>query len=178
MKSYRFVIVALIIVVCISGITQGLTLPLLSILLDKHGSSPLVNGFNSTGLYLGIALVSPFLEAPLRRFGYRTLILAGLGLMALVILLFPTQHAVWIWFIFRFLLGVGDSALHYASQIWITTLAPKNSRSRVITLYGFSYGIGFTIGPLGIFLLPFGIAIPFLVCALCYAVTFGLVFAQ
>jgi len=164
----------LILVVAIGGMNQGLTLPLLSVLLDQAGVSSVVNGFSSTGLYLGILLVSPFMEIPVRRFGYRTTILAGLCLVTAMTLLFPVFHGAGIWFLLRFLLGVGDVALHYASQLWITAIAPQEKRGRWITFYGFAYGAGFSIGPLGMLLLPYGIWWPFLALSAFYIAAFTL----
>lgn len=172
MPSSRFTFLTLILVVSIAGMSQGLTLPLLSILLEKEGVSAVVNGFNAAGLYLGILLISPFLEIPLRRFGYRKTILLGLLLVSVSSLLFPLTRGLTVWFILRMVLGIGDSALHYASQMWVTKLAPPERRGRDISIYGFAYGTGFSIGPLGMLLLPYGIWAPFLAIAVFYAAAF------
>lgn len=52
-------------------------LPLLAILLENNGVSSTVNGLHATGLYIGILVASPFLEGPLRKFGYKPMIIAG-----------------------------------------------------------------------------------------------------
>lgn len=170
MTYNRFAYITLVLVVAISGASQGLTLPLLSVLLEQQGVSSVVNGFNSTGLYLGILLVSPFMEIPVRRFGYRATILAGLVLVTASTLLFPVLSGMAIWFLLRFLIGVGDVALHYTSQIWVTALAPVEKRGRLITFYGFAYGAGFSIGPLGMLLLPYGSWVPFASITLLYVI--------
>lgn len=174
MPSSRYTFYVLILVVAIAGMSQGLTLPLLSVLLEEQGISSLANGFNAAALYIGILFVSPWLELVLRRFGYRTTIIAGMVLVTVTTLLFPVFQTYLVWFWLRFLLGIGDSALHYASQMWVTAIAPPERRGRDISLYGFAYGAGFSVGPLGMLLLPFGVWAPFLAISLFYGVSFYL----
>ncbi|HEU4962443.1 MAG TPA: MFS transporter [Bacilli bacterium] len=174
MTYNRFAFLTLVLVVAISGASQGLCLPLLSVLLEQAGVSSVANGFNSTGLFLGILIVSPLVEIPVRRLGYRTTILIGLVLVTVSTLLFPILSGMAIWFALRFLLGCGDVALHYTSQIWVTALAPENRRGRLITFYGFAYGAGFSMGPLGMLLLPYGTWVPFALITVLYLISFVL----
>jgi MFS family permease len=166
----RGVFLTLSFMVILSGACQGMTLPLLSVLMEKSGFSSVDNGLNTTALYIGILIASPLVEFPLRRFGYRTTIVLGLLMMTAATLLLPMVASVWIWFLLRFLLGIGDTMLHVSSQTWVTTLAPDDRRGRWLTIYGFAYGAGFCAGPLGMLLLPFGTWVPFYVLGLFYAV--------
>ncbi len=166
MNRYQFL--SLTVIVFISGVSQGLLLPLLAVLLEQSGVSSVANGFNAAGLYAGILVTSFFIEKPVLRFGYRPVILFGLVLITLSTLLFPFFQNLWFWFLLRLLVGVGDSALHYSSQLWITSDAPAERRGRMISLYGLSYGMGFSAGPLGLNLLGLGIAAPFIVVSVFY----------
>ncbi|RJX37821.1 MFS transporter [Paenibacillus pinisoli] len=143
--------------------SQGMLLPLLSIMLEDAGVSSDLNGINSAAMYIGIFCTMFFIEKPVLRFGYKKVIVAGITLVTLSTLLFPLTHSLAAWFVLRLIVGVGDSALHYASQLWIVSTAPADRRGRYISLYGMSYGLGFSIGPLGINLMPLGRAVPFLV---------------
>ncbi|MBT2650116.1 MFS transporter [Bacillus sp. ISL-34] len=172
MRSTKFTVITLVFLIFIAGITQGLILPMLSIILEKRGVSTLVNGFNNTAIYVGMLLILPWIETPLRRFGYRTIIIFGLALVTISTIFLPLFHSLSIWFILRLIMGMGDSAIHYASQIWITQIAPEEKRGRYISLYGLLYGLGFSIGPLGINLLPLGLWVPFAVVSLCCAIAF------
>jgi len=174
MESSRLTFITLIIVVAIAGASQGLTLPLLAILLEEQGVSSVANGVNAAALYIGILLVSPFLEIPLRRLGYRQTIFAGLVLVTISTILIPLFPHLIVWFVLRMVLGIGDSVLHYASQMWVTAIAPPEKRGRDISLYGLAYGLGFSAGPLGLNLLPYGVLAPFLTLLATYAVAFGL----
>ncbi|GIP22840.1 MFS transporter [Paenibacillus sp. J22TS3] len=167
-SKYRLVI--LLLVVIVSGASQGLLLPLLSILLERHGVSSDLNGMNAAALYIGIFCTMFFVEKPVVRFGYKKVIVTGLILVTGCSLLFPVNSSLYLWFVLRLLVGVGDSSLHFATQQWILSSSPADKRGRFFSLYGMAYGIGFSIGPLGINLLPFGEAAPFLISGGLYAV--------
>ena len=153
----------LVLTISVSGFSQGLLLPLLSVLLEQQGVSAAFNGLSSSALYIGMLVTSPFMEGPVRRFGFKPIILIGMGLIVGSILLFPLWMNFYFWIVLRFLVGVGDNALHFATQVWITSTVDADKRGRTISLYGLSYGLGFGIGPLGLNLLQFGIWIPFIV---------------
>ncbi|UFJ39745.1 MFS transporter [Brevibacillus humidisoli] len=175
MPSSRFTIWTLIVVVAVAGANQGLTLPLLAILLEEQGVSSVANGLNAAAMYIGILLVAPWWEAPLRRWGYRSLIVFGLVLVTVSTLLLPFFDGLIIWFLLRLVMGIGDSGLHYASQLWITEVSPPERRGRDISLYGLAYGVGFSIGPLGINLLGIGRWAPFFAVSLLYLVAFVMI---
>jgi MFS family permease len=169
-SGYRFLI--LILVVIVAGASQGLLLPLLTILLEKSGVSSGTNGMNAAALYIGTFLAMLGIERPVRRFGYKKIIAAGILLVTACTLLFPLSDSLVIWFLLRVGVGIGDSALHYASQLWITSSSPADKRGRNISLYGMSYGLGFSIGPLGINLLPLGRWVPFAAISILYLAVF------
>lgn len=163
-SKYR--LAALLLVVVIAGMSQGLLLPLLSILLERSGISPELNGYNSAAMYIGIFLTMFIIEKPVVRFGYKRVIVTGIALVTISTLLFPLTHSLAAWFALRLLVGIGDSALHFATQLWIVSASPADKRGRTISLYGMAYGAGFSIGPLGINLLPYGEWLPFMACSL------------
>lgn len=138
----------LVAIVSISGLSQGMLLPLIAIILENRGISSTINGLHATGMSIGVLLASPFMEAPLRKYGYKPLIIAG-GLAVIISLyLFPVLNSVIIWFLLRLIIGIGDHALHFATQTWITSFSPSEKRGRNISFYGLSFGIGFSVGPL------------------------------
>ncbi|MBN6186738.1 MFS transporter [Aneurinibacillus sp. BA2021] len=174
-SKYQFII--LLMVVVIAGISQGLLLPLLAILLEKAGVSSDINGLNAAALYIGTFLAMLVIEKPVQKWGYKRILVGGLLLVTVATLLFPLWQNLIFWFVLRFLVGVGDSALHYASQLWITSNSPAARRGRNISVYGMSYAIGFSIGPLGIKLLPYGIWVPFVTVSMLFVVAFLLLLA-
>src|SRR5690554_3621823 len=101
MNKFRFTI--LIVIIAISGFSQGMLLPLIAVIFEGDGVSSALNGFNATALYIGILIISPFMEHPLRRFGYKPVIIIG-GLIVIISLaLFPVWKSFEFWFLLRFL---------------------------------------------------------------------------
>jgi MFS family permease len=156
----------LVSIVTISGLSQGMLLPLISIVLEKSGFSSSVNGAHATALYIGVLLISPFMEKPLRKYGYRPIIILGGFIVLLSLALFPLWHSFWFWFVLRLLIGIGDHMLHFATQTWITDFSPNNRRGRNLSLYGLFFGIGFSIGPLFASLVEINELLPFLLSSL------------
>lgn len=156
----------LILLSTISGFSQGMLLPLLSIILEQNNVPSSINGLHATGIYIGLLLASPFMEKPLRKFGYKPIILVGGLLVVISMALFPFWQALWFWFILRVTIGIGDQMLHFGTQTWITTTTPKEIRGRRVAYYGMFFGLGFAIGPLMTRLLSINLAAPFLVSAI------------
>ncbi|MBT2688478.1 MFS transporter [Bacillus sp. ISL-47] len=156
----------LISIVAISGFSQGMLLPLIAIIFENDGISSSLNGLNATGLYIGILLISPFMEYPLRKYGYKPVIILGGLLVVLSLILFPVWKSFWFWFILRLLIGIGDHALHFGTQTWITTFSPENRRGRNISLYGLFFGVGFAVGPLMAPLVKINETLPFIISSI------------
>jgi MFS family permease len=156
----------LIIIITISGFSQGMLMPLISVIFEQNNISSSVSGLHATGLYLGILIASPFMEMPLRKFGYKPIILTGGILVFLSLALFPVWQAIWFWFVLRMAVGIGDQMIHFGTQTWITSTATKETRGRSISFYGLSFGLGFALGPMMTRLLSINEALPFLVSAL------------
>jgi len=166
MNKNRFRFWILVSIVAISGFSQGMLLPLIAIIFEKSGVSSSLNGLNATALYIGILLVSPFMEMPLRKYGYKPVILVGGGIVVVALALFPLWQSFWFWFGLRLLIGIGDHSLHFATQTWITSSSPINKRGRNVSLYGLFFGIGFASGPLMTPLVNVNEALPFLVSSI------------
>jgi len=159
----------LVSIVAISGFSQGMLLPLIAVIFEKSGVSPSLNGFNATALYIGILLVSPFMEMPLRKYGYKPVIIYGGAIVIISLALFPIWETFWFWFGLRLLIGIGDHSLHFATQTWITSSSPAGKRGRNISLYGLFFGIGFASGPLMTPLVNVNESLPFIVSSiLCF----------
>ncbi|WP_203248615.1 MULTISPECIES: MFS transporter [Sporosarcina] len=166
----------LVIIVSISGFSQGMLLPLISAIFERDGVSSALNGLNATGLYIGTLLVSPFMEAPLRRFGYKPIIIGGGILVFCSLLLFPLWKSVVFWYILRLLIGIGDHALHFSTQTWITSFSPQQRLGRNIAIYGLSFGTGFAVGPLFVPLINVFEGLPFIVSGVLCMLAWSLVF--
>lgn len=164
-RMHYFILIS---VVVAAGLSQGLLLPVLAIFLERMGVSSSVNGLNAAALYAGSFAMTLVAERALGWVGFKKLIIAGLVLVMLSLVAFPLFPSVGLWFVLRILVGVGDSALHYAAQLWVLMMSTPQNRGRSISFYGMSYGLGFSIGPLGIILLNYGEAVPFIILAILF----------
>lgn len=151
-----------------AGLSQGLLLPLLTVILEEMGVPSHLNGLNAGMLYVGTFVMMLFVEPLLDRLGFKKLLSSGLIVVLIALILFPLFPNIWVWFVLRFAVGLGDSALHYATQLWIITSSPADKRGRNISFYGMSYGLGFSFGPLGMNLKTFADWAPFAALALIF----------
>lgn len=173
-EQRRFII--LVIIVSISGFSQGMLLPLISVIFEGDGVSSTLNGLNATGLYIGTLLISPFIEQPLRKYGYKPIIIFGGALVFLSLLMFPLWKSVMFWFILRLLIGIGDHALHFSTQTWITSSTPAYKLGKSMSIYGISFGVGFAVGPLFVPLIKISETLPFIISSLLCLLAWLLVF--
>lgn len=153
-------------VVSISGFSQGMLLPLIAVIFEETGVSSSLNGFHATSIYIGILLAAPFMETPLRKWGYKKLIAGGGFVVGISLFLFPFWHSFWFWFILRLLIGIGDHMIQFASQTWITSFSSPERRGRNIALYGLFFGLGYGLGPFMTRLVSVNEALPFQISAL------------
>jgi MFS family permease len=129
------------------AIGLGLTLPLLSLLLERRGLPGSINGLNLATAGLAAFFITPQVPGLLRRFGttrYLTgsLIIASGALFALYLI--PN---LWLWFPTRFVFSAALNGLFVASEFWINQLADEKTRGRTIALYGAVTAGGFGFGP-------------------------------
>ncbi|MES1041211.1 MULTISPECIES: MFS transporter [Peribacillus] len=166
----------LILIVGISGFSQGMLLPIIAIIFENDGISSSLNGFHAASLYIGILLISPFMEAPLRKYGYKPLILFGGITVILSLALFPVWKSFWFWFVLRFFIGIGDHTLHFATQTWITAISPKTKRGRNLAIYGLFFSLGFMVGPMMTKLLEINQSLPFIITSILSLLAWSTVF--
>ncbi|WP_280951870.1 MFS transporter [Alteribacter populi] len=151
--------------VLIAGFSQGMLLPVLAVMLENAGISSSANGLNAAALYIGILLISPFIERPVRSFGYKPVIVTGLFLVTISLILFPFWQTFWFWFILRVIVGIGDNLIHFSTQVWISSTSTKEKRGRQLAIYGLAFGMGFGLGPLMTSLLNINEFLPFIIAS-------------
>ncbi|GAA0498111.1 MFS transporter [Salinibacillus aidingensis] len=173
-KRTRFYI--LVSLVGISGFSQGMLLPLIAIILEQNGVSSSINGLHATGLYIGVLIASPFMEKPLRKIGFKPMILIGGALVFTSLFFFTLWEALWFWFILRLVIGIGDQMLNFSTQTWITSTSAPEKRGRDIALYGLSFGTGFTLGPLMTQLIYLHQSLPFILSSILCILVWSLMF--
>lgn len=132
------------------SLSQGVTYPLISLILTARGVSPSVIGLTGACFAAGLAaatlLVGP-LTAVLR--GHRLIVAALIG-ASVSLAIFASFDQLWIWFIARFLHGCCSSIIFMMSEAWLNTACPDRIRGRVSGLYGMGICGGFAAGPMAI----------------------------
>jgi MFS family permease len=131
-------LIAAIATIVVADIGFGLTYPLLNVVLEARRVDAAVIGLNAAMGPLGIIAAGPLIPLLARSVGGKRLALAAILAIILVLLSFPLLPSLGVWFLTRFLFGVG--------------FAPADARGRVAAIYGSMLSLGFCIGP---FLLPY-----------------------
>src|SRR6187401_1957977 len=121
-------IAGIIATVAVFAISQGLSYPLLSFILQRQGLSPAMIGVSAAMTPLGFIVSSFFIPALSRRFGAARLALACAALAALLLIAIATWQDVWTWFPLRFLLGFAANPLYVISETWMIAMAPPARR--------------------------------------------------
>jgi MFS family permease len=159
--------------VTVFAVSQGLTYPLLSFILERRGTTPGLIGLSAAMTPLGFIVSAPFIPALVRRLGGARLAILGAILAALTLAAIGWTQDVWVWMPLRFLLGFFANPLYVISETWLLSITPAPRRGRIMGLYSSIVSAGFALGPLSLGLVgtegwpPFLIGIAaFLLCGL------------
>ena len=140
----------LAVITCIStyGITMGLAIPLLSLILETRGQSSTLIGANAAMASLGTILVSPFVPRLIMRFGPRQFAVSCICAEMVLFLALKVFESLPAWFVLRFLIGASGAGLFIASETWLNQLADDANRGRWMGLYNAIISGTIAVGPL------------------------------
>jgi len=147
------------------NLVYGLTLPLLSLVLDARGVSKSVIGLSIMAQACAGVVLSPFTARLMARVGAATLMQVATVVAACTLLSLAFIDSLAAWFPLRFVLGAAAAVLWSASEAMINELAPERLRGRIIGLYGAAGAAGFAVGPLVLVLTGSQGVLPFAVTA-------------
>src|SRR5687767_9235261 len=136
--------------VTVFAVAQGLTYPLLSFILERHGTTPSLIGLSAAMTPLGFIVSAPFIPALARRVGGARLALLCAFLAAATLIAIAWAQEVWAWMPLRFLLGLFANPLYVISETWLITITPAPRRGRIMGLYSSMVSSGFAVGPLSL----------------------------
>ena len=132
----------------IVNLVYGLTLPLLSLVLDAQGISKTVIGLSIVAQASAGVLLAPMMPRLILRIGAARVMQQATLLAAGMLVALGIVQDVYAWFPMRFLLGAAGAMLWSASETVINELADEDWRGRIIGVYGSAGAAGFAIGPL------------------------------
>lgn len=141
-------LIAVIASMVIVNLVYGLTLPLLSLVLDAQGISKTIIGLSIVAQASAGVVIAPLASRLIVRVGAARIMQLATLVAAVTLVLLGTWQNVTAWFPLRFLLGAAAAILWSASETVINELASENWRGRIIGVYGSAGAAGFALGPL------------------------------
>lgn len=141
-------LIAVIASMVVVNLVYGLTLPLLSLVLDAQGISKTIIGLSIVAQASAGVVIAPFVPRLMMRVGPGRLMQLSTLLAATTLVALGLFQDVYLWFPLRFLLGASAAMLWSASEAVINDLAHDNWRGRIIGIYGSAGAAGFAMGPL------------------------------
>ncbi len=146
-------IAAAILLVALVGLGLSLTMPLLSIEMERMRVSGSMIGLNTAVAGLASMMVVPFVPRQAARIGIGRLLALSIGLTAFSFLGFKLVYDFHAWFLIRFVFSAALGTLFVLSEYWIATAAPPARRGAVMGIYATVLALGFAAGPalLGLF---------------------------
>lgn len=164
-------LIAVIASMVVVNLVYGLTLPLMSLVLDTQGISKTVIALSIVAQACAGVVIVPFVPRLMMRIGPGRLMQLSTLLAATTLVTLGLFQNVFIWFPLRFLLGASAAMLWSASEALINELVDDNWRGRIIGIYGSAGAAGFALGPLVLIatgsagLLPFAVTAAIVIVA-------------
>jgi MFS family permease len=130
-----------------TALIYGLSVPLLSLILEDRGMGGTLIGFQAAVQSAAILLISPFLPRHMSRTGPAVLMLGAILVSLVAFLLLPFFPSMLAWFVLRFTIGAAGSVLWVCGEAWINQVAEDSMRGRVVAIYSMAVSAGFALGP-------------------------------
>ena len=152
-------------------VTLGMTVPLMSLFLERDGWGETVIGLNAATYAVSMVLFAPLVPRLIRVLGAVPVMAGSLVLTAATILLLAAFRDIAAWFALRVLMGAAIGALFAVSEAWVNQVAAGAARGRTVGVYIIVVTAGLATGPLVIPLVgiegwtPFLVAFAFVVVA-------------
>ena len=143
-------ITAIVLGITTFAVAQGLTYPLISLVLEKRGVSESVIGLNAGAFAAGLGAATILIHRLTVVVAGDRLIIWSLIGCSLCLAAFALFEPIWVWFGARFLLGFCASIVFMLSEAWLNAACPDNLRGRIAGIYSAGMCAGFSAGPLAI----------------------------
>lgn len=141
-------LVAVSAAMAVTALIYGLSLPLLSLVMDAHGIHDTLIGMSASVQSVGIVLLAPLLPGYMSRSGPAVPMLGAILVSIVAFLLLPVFTGVAAWFVLRFAIGAAGGVLWVCGDAWVNEVATERIRGRVVAVYGVAVAGGFSLGPL------------------------------
>ena len=130
------------------SVSLSLSVPLFALLLERQGVSGAAIGLNHTISALAMVIAAPLLPRVLARIGLVRLMVGACLILAVGMLVIPLwESQIW-WGLLRIGFGAAGTALFFASEYWVVTMAPEAIRGRIVGAYVVILSASYMAGPL------------------------------
>jgi MFS family permease len=140
-------IAAAILIIALVGVGLSLTIPLLSLEMERMGVSGTMIGVNTAVAGIASIIAVPFVPRVAARIGMGRMLGLAIATVIVTLVLFKASFNFWLWFPIRFVFSVALGALFVLSEYWISALAPPERRGMVMGIYATVLALGFAAGP-------------------------------
>ena len=140
-------IAAAIACVSVVGIGISLSVPLLSLEMERMGISGTLIGLNTAIAGVASICVVPFVPRLAARIGVLPLLWGSILVSALSLVAFKVLFDFVWWFPVRFVFSAALGTLFVLSEFWINAAAPPARRGFVMGIYATVLALGFAGGP-------------------------------
>jgi MFS family permease len=130
------------------GLHFGILMPLVALVLERDGVDTATIGLNAAMQPLAMLLLGPYIARIAGRLGTLVSLYGGLAITVGAVVAMPLAPQLGLWFLLRFLAGVGMGLPWLVGETWINTVAEESSRGRVVAFYSMSFYGGLAAGPL------------------------------
>ena len=165
LSTRRRSLIAVIMAMVVVNLVYGITLPLMSLILDAQGISKTVIGLSIVAQASGGVLLTPLMSRLIVRLGAARVMQQATLLASITLIGLGIFQDVYIWLPLRFLLGASAAMLWSASETVINELAEDEWRGRIMGIYGAAGAAGFALGPIILVLTGSDGMLPFVVTA-------------
>lgn len=128
-------------------IMQGLTYPLLALILNRMDVPEWLIGLNAAAMPVGMIVSAPLAPRVMRLFGGYRLTVASLLTSAVCLLAIKMLPDPWLWMPLRLLMGTSLGCILVVNESWINQIAGDAHRGRIIGFYSAVLSAGFALGP-------------------------------
>jgi len=140
-------VTAAVVTAAIVGMAMSLSMPLLSLEMERMGASATVIGLSMTVSGIAGMVTIPLVPRLAAKVGIARFMALCVVCLVLMFPLFKVTYSIAWWFPLRALYGIPLGALFVLSEYWINAAAPPERRGFVMGVYATVLSLGFAAGP-------------------------------
>ncbi len=166
-------LLTVIIAVFTVGFSWGIIIPVTSVILEgKDIPTPLI-GITAAAIFIGMALGAPLVGRSIELYGVKRTLLAGMLGAGLLMIALALWTSLPVWIALRFIIGISFGAITTSCETLINRISTEKNRGRNLGFYAFAFSLSLMIAPMALWVLKFGIWIPFIAGGvICFTTTF------